>query len=169
MAGSSTDVPAPAARRRRTLELATAIGVALVGAVVAADSLTHDVRWNENGPAPGYFPFRIGVLLVASSVALIVRAMRTPAGDVFATGAQLRRTASVLWPTVIAVLAMFPLGCYVPSAVYLAWMMHAHGPYGWPRAAAVALLATTLLFVTFELWFQVPLAKGPLEAAFGIY
>ena len=167
MAGSSTDVP-PAVRRR-TIELAAAIAVALFGGVVAAESLAHDVRWNDNGPAPGYFPFRVGLMLVVSSVALFLRAGRSEAAPVFATVDQFRRTFSVFWPTAFAALTMFVLGCYVPAAVYLAWMMRAHGPYGWPRAIASALAATLVLFLVFELWFQVPLAKGPLEAAFGIY
>jgi hypothetical protein len=167
MAGSSTDVPVAA--RRRTLELATAITLSLFGAVVAADSLSHDVRWNENGPAPGYFPFRVGLLLIASSIALFFRAARGSGDDVFVTRDQLRRSVSVFWPTAMAAVAMFGLGCYVPSGAYLAWMLGAHGPYRWPRAVAVAAVMTALLFTVFEWWFQVPLAKGPVEAAFGIY
>jgi hypothetical protein len=33
----------------------------------------------------------------------------------------------------------------------------------------VGAAAILLFFAVFELWFQVPLAKGPIEAALGLY
>ena len=63
--------------RRRTAEIGTAVAVALTGAVVVAESLTHDIGWNETGPGSGYFPFRIGLLLIAAAS---VRAMQSIRG-----------------------------------------------------------------------------------------
>jgi len=65
MAGSFTDRPYAS---RRTLELWTAAAVGVVGAIVIAESLTHDIGWNETGPGSGYFPFRVGVLLMAAAI-----------------------------------------------------------------------------------------------------
>jgi hypothetical protein len=158
---------APAATR--TVELATAGIVAVFGAVVAFDSLSHDVGWNANGPGAGYFPFRLGVLLIAASAAIAVSAARGEPGRAFVTGVELRRSFSVFWPTAAAVAGMFVLGSYVPSLVYLAWMMRTHGRHGWARAFGTATAITLVIFVIFELWFQVPLAKGPVEAALGYY
>jgi hypothetical protein len=167
MAGSSAD-GTPAARRR-TIELAAAAGIAVFGMVVAGDSLTHDIRWDANGPAPGYFPFRIGLLIVAASLVILLKAARGAGTAVFVTDVELRRSFSVFWPTAVLAAAMFGLGCYVPAVGYLAVMMRVHGRCGWTRAVATAFLAVAVIFVVFEVWLQVPLAKGPIETAFGIY
>jgi hypothetical protein len=160
MAGSSAD--------RRTLERWTAAAVALFGAIVAGESLTHDVGWNETGPGPGYFPFRIGLLLMGAATVLLVQNRRA-ASSVFVTGDEFRRTLSVFGPTVALVAGMFALGCYVPSAVYLAWMMRRHGGYGWVTSAISGAAVMAAFFLVFDVWFRVPLAKGPVEAAFGLY
>ena len=87
----------------------------------------------------------------------------------FVTREELGRSFSVLWPTIALVAAMIPLGCYVPSAVYLAWMMRRHGGYGWLLSAAYGVAIAVAFFLVFDLWFRVPLAKGPIEAALGLY
>ena len=156
--------------RRRTAEIGTAVAVALTGAVVVAESLTHDIGWNETGPGSGYFPFRIGLLLIAVAS---VRAMQNIRGarpaTPFVTREEFARSLSVFWPTAALVVAMFPLGCYLPSGVYLAWMMRRHGGHGWLLSAAYGAAVMVAFFLVFDLWFRVPLAKGPLEALFRIY
>lgn len=160
MAGLSIDRP--------TVERWTAVGVGLVGMVVAGESLTHDVGWSDAGPGSGYFPFRIGLLLVAGAAVLLAQQGRR-AASVFATGEEFQRALGVFVPTAALGAGMFALGCYVPSAVYLAWMTRRHGGYPWLRAGAFGTAVAAAFFVLFEVWFRVPLAKGPLEAALGIY
>ena len=41
------------------------------------------------------------------------------------------------------------------------------GKYSLPKVVAVSLLVPFVLFVVFEIWFLVPLPKGPVEAFFG--
>src|SRR5687768_11417653 len=178
---------------RRTVEIWTAAAIALVGAVVILESLTHDIGWNETGPGSGYFPFRVGLLLIAAAVVRLLqvrlkadttsvmkaetsgtgsasRGERDASGPVsFVTRGELGRSLSVLWPTMALVVAMTPLGCYVPSAVYLTWMMRRHGGHSWLLSAAYGAAVAVAFFLVFDLWFRVPLAKGPLEAALGLY
>ena len=163
---------------RRTLESWTAAAAGVVAAIVIAESLTHDMGWNEAGPGSGYFPFRLGLLLfAAASVRLLqVRLKPDPTTTLkpdptstFVTREELRRSLSVFWPTAALVVAMFPLGCYVPSGVYLAWMMRRHGGHGWWLSVAYGAAVMVAFFLIFDLWFKVPLAKGPLEALFGIF
>ena len=168
---------------RRTAEIATAVAAALTGAVVVAESLTHDIGWNETGPGSGYFPFRVGLLLIGAAIIRLLQSSHRGTGPAsleshasgpvgtasFATGEELRRSLSVFWPTLALVVAMFPLGCYLPSGVYLAWMMRRHGGHGWLLSAAYGAAVMVAFFLVFDLWFRVPLAKGPLEALFSIY
>jgi len=163
---------------RRTVEIWTAAAIALVGAVVISESLTHDIGWNETGPGSGYFPFRVGLLLIAAAVVRLLQVrlkadttsvMKADTTSAFVTRAELSRSLSVLWPTMALVVAMIPLGCYVPSAAYLTWMMRRHGGYSWLLSAAYGAGVAVAFFLVFDLWFRVPLAKGPLEAALGLY
>ena len=92
---------------------------------------------------------------------------RAASPQVFATRDQMRRSLSVFAPTAALVAAIFPLGCYVPSVAYLAWMMRRHGGYTLLGALACGAAVMTAFFLVFELWFRVPLAKGPIEAVLG--
>ena len=151
----------------RTLELCTAAVVALLGVIVSAESLTHDIGWNEAGPGSGYFPFRIGLLLTAAAV-VRSRALREGSEArhasgpvVFVTREEFQRTLSVFWPTAALVAAMFLLGAYLPSAVYLAWMMRRHGGHGWLMSVVYGAAVMAAFFLIFDVWFRVPLARGP--------
>ena len=157
---------------RGTAEIATAVAVALTGAVVAAESLTHDIGWNATGPGSGYFPFRVGLLLIGAAIVRGLQVRLTTSAKatvvkkpdtttVFVTREELGRSLSVFWPTAALVVAMFPLGCYLPSGVYLAWMMRRHGGHGWLLSAAYGAAVMVAFFLVFDLWFRVPLAKGP--------
>jgi len=173
MAGSLSNEGTPAGgpgATRRTVEVATAAALVLVGGVVVAESLTHDIGWNEAGPGSGYFPFRVGLLLIgAAFVRLLQVRLKPDPTTVFVTSEELHRSLSVFWPTALLVVAMFPLGCYVPSGLYLAWMMRRHGGHGWLLSIVYGAVVMTAFFLIFDLWFRVPLAKGPVEAALGLY
>jgi hypothetical protein len=168
---------------RRAAEVWTAVAAAVVGGIVVAESLTHDIGWNEAGPGSGYFPFRVGLLVTAAAIVRMMQIRLNPGSTTaaavahqqphsttaFVTREELRRSLSVFAPTVTLVVAMFPLGCYVPSAGYLAWMMRRHGGHGWLVSFVYGVVVMAAFFLVFDLWFKVPLAKGPLEAALGLY
>jgi surface polysaccharide O-acyltransferase-like enzyme len=61
----------------------------------------------------------------------------------------------------------FSLGIYLASAIFIAFFMRYLGKYGWLKIAAVSFGTMFVFFLMFEVWFKVPLPKGPLEAAFG--
>jgi len=164
---SSEEIPVAS---RRTLEIWTAVAAGAIGIVVAAESLSHDIGWNETGPGSGYFPFRVGLLLIGVAIVRMFQVrLKADTTKTFVTREELGRSLSVFWPTAALVVAMYPLGCYLPALVYLAWMMRRHGGYHWGKSVAFATAVTVAFFLIFELWFSVPLAKGPLEAALGLY
>jgi hypothetical protein len=151
------------------VEIGTAVALVVLGGLVSTASLTHDIGWRESGPGTGYFPFRVGLLLSAAGVALIIQSLGVQVDAVFATSQDLRRTLSVFWPTAALAGGTIVLGSYVPSGLFLAWMMRRHGGYGWLSSAAFGAVAVSVFYAIFDLWFRVPLAKGPLEAALGLY
>ena len=51
----------------RAVEVAVAVFVFAVGAVVVYDSYRLGSKWGSDGPQSGYFPFYIGLLICISS------------------------------------------------------------------------------------------------------
>ena len=62
---------------------------------------------------------------------------------------------------------IFLVGIYLASAVFIAFFMWWLGKYPVAKIIPVAVGVPLALFVMFEIWFLVPLPKGPLETALG--
>jgi hypothetical protein len=143
------------------------------GALVMWDTRRLGASWGDDGPQAGYFPFYIGLFIVISSVANIFRALNLgeKGGEAFVERGQLRMVLLVMVPTVIYVALIanpwFSLGIYLASAIFIAFFMWYLGKYPWMRIAPVALGVVVFFFLMFEVWFKVPLPKGPVEALFG--
>jgi hypothetical protein len=154
----------------RTVELVTAVIIFLFGALVAFDSLRLGARWGEDGPQAGYFPFYVGLLICFSGAGVFVKALRDAAlaGESFVERDQLKTILTVLVPTLVYVSLIAYLGFYVASTLFIGYFMRQLGKYSWIKIAPVALGVSIAFFLVFEIWFQVPLPKGPLEAALGL-
>ncbi len=159
-----------AAIKTRTMEIAVAAFILLCGAIVIFDSARLGAKWGEDGPEAGYFPFYIGLLLCIASVVNLLSALaaaRRDASD-FVQLRALKLVFSVLIPTAIYVGLISPLGLYLASTVFIAFFMRWLGKYPWWIVAAVSIGNSVVFFVVFEVWFKIPLPKGPLEAALGL-
>ena len=159
----------PASRMRAAETVVAAIFFAL-GAVVIFDSARLGFGWQEDGPQAGYFPFYVGALICVSSLVnlgtAIVAARR---GDgVFVETGQLKLVLSVLVPSALYVAMIGWTGIYVASTIFIAFFMRWLGKYGWWNLAAVSVGNSVVFFLIFEIWFKIPLPKGPLEAALGL-
>jgi hypothetical protein len=75
--------------------------------------------------------------------------------------------ATVLVPAILMVVATHLVGLYVAGGVYLGAYMRAVGRHSWLLTVALAVGVPVVTFLTFEVWFLVPMPKGPLEAALG--
>ncbi|MDH4189082.1 MAG: tripartite tricarboxylate transporter TctB family protein [Betaproteobacteria bacterium] len=159
-----------AAPRVRSAELVVAGLFIFLGAVVIYDSLRLGVQWGDDGPQSGYFPFYLGVLVCASSAVNFFRGIRLrgPYNPVFVETAQLRMVLAVLVPSAIYVALIEWLGIYLSSALFIAFFMRWLGKYAWWKLGLVAVGVAVAFFVIFEMWFKVPLPKGPLEILLGL-
>ena len=137
--------------------------LAAFSATIIYGSLQLNVGWSSTGPEAGYFPLRLSVLLLIVSGLLLIQAVRQPVQGVFVTGEQLRRVSSLLVPTVLLAFAAPFLGFYVASGLFLIYMCRWHGGFGWGRSFFIGVGTVVVLYAIFELWFSVPLARGPLE------
>ena len=156
--------------KTRWPELAVSGFLLILGGMVVADSLRVGIGWAEDGPRSGYFPFYIGLILLASSGTVFVKQLLRWKRDdaVFAEREQIRLVIAVLVPMVLYVGAIFLLGIYVSSAVLIGYFMVRYGKYRWAITLPVAIGVPLVFFLVFERWFLVPLAKGPLERLLGL-
>ena len=155
--------------RERIVEIAVAIFMFAVGAVIMIDNYHLGAGWAKDGPESGYFPFRIGAIICVASVAVLVQVLVSGKrrNAVFVTLPQLRPVLLVLLPTLIYVAAIQWLGIYVASAIFIGGFMRVMDKYGWVKTLSISVGLNALLFWLFEIQFLVPLPKGPLEALFG--
>lgn len=151
------------------VDLAVAAIIFLLGALVAWDSYRLGAGWGSDGPEAGYFPFYIGMLICAGSLVVFVQALLRAGSDrkIFVTLPQLRQVMVILLPSTAYVLGVQLVGIYVSSAVFIGVFMWFVGRYGWLRSALVGGGVSLLSFMLFEIWFKIPLPKGPLERLIG--
>jgi hypothetical protein len=153
----------------KTVEIAVALMTLVLGLVVIYDSRRVGAGWAEDGPQAGYFPFYIGLILCFASVWTLWRTLFSgkAAAGVFVSHKKLRLVLSVFIPAMIYVAATYFIGIYVASAVFIGAFMYWHGRFAWTRIVPVSLSVPVSMFLLFEVWFLVPLPKGPLEALIG--
>ncbi|MBS0249074.1 MAG: tripartite tricarboxylate transporter TctB family protein [Proteobacteria bacterium] len=152
----------------RGMEIGVAVLMAVIAIIGVIGSLQVGIGWAAEGPRAGFFPFYISVIVLISCAVNIVTTLRhADDGATFATWGQLAKVMQVLVPTSIYAVVVPYIGIYVASALLIALFMRWFGRYNWLIVAAVAVGLPIVTFVTFEIWFLVPLPKGPLEAALG--
>ena len=151
----------------RVADLVTASVLLLVGGVVVFDAVGIGIGWGTDGPKSGFFPFWLGVLMIATCAMILIQAARRADARPFVTRAQLGPVLKVLWPAVALVVLTLWLGLYVSAALYTGFYMRWIGRHSWPAVLAVAVLFPLATFFIFEKLFLVPMPKGPLEAWLG--
>jgi hypothetical protein len=156
---------------RRSLGILTSLLTLAFGAVISFGATEFNTGWTERGPEPGYFPFWIGLVIIAGSIGTLVQAImaRNDGAVPAITSGQARRATTFALPMLGFVALTHFLGLYVATIIYLFVVMIWQGGYGLPAAAAVSLGTAVTLYFMFDKWLLVPLAKGPIEAWLGIY
>ncbi len=157
----------PSAASNRTLEIVTCIFFLALGAVVMWDSVRIGAGWGSDGPQSGYFPFYIGLCMSIATVVNLLYALFVTEPGSFVSKAKLRLVLAIFLPCLVYVGAMQWLGIYVASAIFIAVFMRWQGKFSVLKSALTGVGVSLTLFAMFELWFKVPLLKGPLEAVFG--
>jgi len=160
---------AQAGARTILVDMVVAVLIFALGALVAYDSYRLGSGWASDGPQAGYFPFYISLLICISGTAVFVQGLLRLGSDkkVFVTRVQLKQVMVILLPSTAYVVGVQLIGIYVPSAVFIGLFMRIAGKYSWLRSAAVGLAVSVSAFVMFEIWFKIPLPKGPLERMLG--
>jgi len=160
---------AGAGARTVVMDLMVAVLVFTLGAIVGYDSYRLGASWASDGPQAGYFPFYIGLLICICSVVVFVQSFARLGTDrrIFVTAGQFKQVLVILLPSAVYVFGVWLIGIYVSSLLFITLFMKIAGHYSWLRSAVVGLAVSASAFVMFELWFKIPLPKGPVERLLG--
>jgi hypothetical protein len=159
----------PAVASTRMVDVVVSLLLMVLAVTLGYDNWRTGIAWDSTGPESGYFPFYLSVILAGASLYGVVTAWlsREEAAETFVTRAQLWRVMAVFVPTLLFCLATQFLGLYVASFLLIAIFMRMVGRIALWKSLLTAFLFTAIMFVTFDIAFDVIMPKGPLEAAFG--
>jgi len=152
-----------------SVDMAVATIVFALSALVLYESHELGSSWGSDGPEAGYFPFYIGLLIcISAAVVFVQRALRVRSdAKIFVERGQLKQVMIVLVPTVAYVVGVDLIGIYVSALAFISLFMRFVGKYGWLRSALVGVGVSVTAFLLFEVWFKIPLPKGPVETLLG--
>ena len=155
----------------RTMNMAVALALMAVAGIVMISCYRLGAGWEKNvGPESGYFPFYIALFMFISSGATLLQAVfshRRERGDSFFSRGEMNMVLHFLIPIGIFVILALYIGIYISTFLFITYFMMWHGRYSLYKTIPVAVAVPIILFVVFEVWFLVPLPKGPIEAWLG--
>ena len=151
----------------RAADLTTAAILIAGGLLVIADSLRIGVGWGTDGPKSGFFPFWLGVIMVAACLVIAAKAVRRADRTPFVRPGAIVPVLKVLLPATAFVFLTPWTGLYVATTLYMAAYMRWIGRHSWLSVLIVSVVVSAVTFYVFEIWFLVPMPKGPLETYLG--
>ena len=166
---TAPEADSPAVTSIRAADVVVSLLLFALALTLGYDNWRTGAGWESTGPQPGYFPFYLGVILAGASLYGLANCLltRTSPAHIFLTRDQLRRVLQVFIPTLLFCLLTQWLGLYVASFLLIAGFMRLIGRIALWKSLLTAFLFAIVMFVTFDVAFDVIMPKGPLEAAFG--
>jgi putative tricarboxylic transport membrane protein len=177
---SDTDDNSPSLTSNRSMEIMTALLFLVISVITIVGSRQIGAGWRDDGPAPGFFPFWVAVLMAIASIMNLINALRsnTEEEGSFVSRSEFGRVLAVLIPSTLYValiggvghgaVSIGGLGIYVASFIFIIGFMVFIGREALWKALIVAILVPLVVFFMFEKWFKVALPKGPLEVMLGL-
>lgn len=151
----------------RTMNIIVSLALMTAAAVVMVSSKQLGAGWAKDvGPDSGYFPFYVALIMfITSGITLAQNVLRrTPeGGGSFIAHGEMATVLQVLIPMTIFVVLSIYIGIYISTFLFIGFFMTWHGRYPIWKTLPVAALVPVALFIIFEIWFLVPLPKGPFE------
>jgi hypothetical protein len=151
----------------RTADFVTASILMALGGVVLFDAIRLGIGWGTDGPRSGFFPFWLALIMITTCAVILLQTFWRGSRETFVTREQLGPVLKVIWPATAMVLLTHFIGLYVAAALYIGFYMRWVGRHAWTSVFAVAVAIPLVAFLIFELWFLVPMPKGPLESWLG--
>ena len=153
---------------QKTVDMVVAGLIAALAALVMYDNHQTGAKWASDGPQAGYFPFYVGLIMFIAAGMNFLAALRAKEPRrVFVDPQQFRSVLTILVPSMVFIAGAYFIGIYIATTLFLTYFMRVLGGYRAAIIAPIALGVPIAFFVLFEVWFLVPLPKGPVESFFG--
>ena len=136
----------------------------LLGLAVCLGSLQYKMG-SPASPGTGFMPFLTGAAICFfSGAGLIDATLRRRKGEGWTSPLQ-----GVLWKNALVILIsllaygllMVPLGFFLTTILFIAFLLRAITPQRWSVVAACSILTAAASYLIFEVWLQAQLPKGP--------
>src|SRR5258708_32789247 len=153
----------------RSVHIVVYLLLLALAALLAWDNWRTGMPGEADGRQAGYFRFYLSVVLGAACLFGLFFQLRarTAADGAFVTRDQLYRVMQVFVPTLLFCVLMQWLGLYVASFFLIAGFMRIVGRMALWKSLLAGFAFSIIMFLTFDVAFDVIMPKGPLEAAFG--
>ena len=152
-------------------EVWTALALMAVAVGVAVKATEQPVGFApEGGPAGGFFPFWLAILMGLLAAIIGLRALL--GGDSHLKAARFFREGGwktllrVGLPTLLLVALIDVISVYGAIILFMGYMVRRIGRHGWSLTLAVSLGVPVGVFLLFEKLLIIPLPKGYAETLF---
>ena len=136
----------------------------LLGLAVCLGSLQYKMG-SPASPGTGFMPFLTGAAICFFSGAGLIHAtLRRREGEVWTSplqGVRWKNALVILTSMLAYALLMVPLGFFLTTTLFIAFLLRAITPQRWSVVAVCSLLTAVASYLLFEVWLQAQLPKGP--------
>lgn len=152
------------------LKAESIIAMGLMGLSVyfMVHALVLPIGWVEfEGPGGGAFPFWLSAVMLVTSGAILLRALRSkiPVEPFF--DPDTRRAVAAVSLSLVVTIALLPLlGAYLAIPLFMIWYLKIYGGHGWRLTAILTTAVPVFLFFFFEVTLKILLPKGITEPLF---
>ena len=167
--GTENEDPAAGVVSNRTMNIVVSLALMMVATIVMVASYRLGAGWAKDvGPDSGYFPFYVALFMfLASGVTLVQHLLARNSEGSFIAHTEMVMVFSILIPMTLFVIFSLYIGIYISTFLFITFFMIWHGRYPLYKTIPIAVCVPIVLFLIFEIWFLVPLPKGPVEAWLG--
>jgi putative tricarboxylic transport membrane protein len=167
--GDEEEDTSPAVVGQRKVETITLAVLLAFAMLMMWDNWRAGAGWESTGPQAGYFPFYVSLILAGACLFGLAKQLRHwhEEDEPFVRRNQFRRVMQVFLPTLFFVPVTQWLGLYVASFALIAGFMYFIGHIKAWKSVLTGYLFSLVMFLVFEVAFDVIMPKGPLERAFG--
>lgn len=116
-------------------------------------------------PGTGFMPFLTGVAICFfSGIGFVHATLRQRAGEGWTRlleGVRWKNALVILISLLAYALLLVPLGFFLCTTLFIAFLLRAIVPQRWPVVISCALLTATASYLIFEVWLKAQLPRGP--------
>jgi putative tricarboxylic transport membrane protein len=136
----------------------------VLGLAVCLGSLQYKMG-SPASPGTGFMPFLTGAAICFFSGAGLIHAtLRRRKGEGWTSplqGVRWKNAMVILISLLAYALLMVPLGFFLTTTLFIAFLLRAITPQRWSVVAAGSILTATASYLLFEVWLKAQLPKGP--------